>query len=261
VPSAEKAKALWKKYRDDPNIDRDNLGIGGREQLFIPNVKRAREKIRDNYIDNEQSEGSQRIKAPKHADITLLRDHVGRQDVSYANDFLRGKSSSSVDGPAAIPKGELPKAAPRKVALEREVPKLGQQMDKDIKSLKADMAKTMATAEKAKELVKTTVVSLNDRASHLYKSTLQFRLQVASRWSGDLNAVIVLGAEPVAAVPLPLPLPGATAVAAIVGQAWLDVTAQARAIVSSKSGRMLPSGVFNCLVCQWWLLAITMRGK
>jgi hypothetical protein len=84
----EEAKEWWDQLKDDPSVDWEHKGRGGRLQLFIPNAVVRRERLRDRYIDNAQEEGSAPLKKPRRADIDDLRAHVERQDIDFANDFL-----------------------------------------------------------------------------------------------------------------------------------------------------------------------------
>lgn len=56
VPKPE-AESHWKSFEDDPAVDRDTDGIGGRQQLWIPNAFRSREFFRDKFVESAQEEG------------------------------------------------------------------------------------------------------------------------------------------------------------------------------------------------------------
>ena len=193
LPGAE-VRAWWQELLDDPNVERDYKGRGGRLQLYIPNAILARDRLRDRYIDNAQEEGSAPIRNCKPKDIQVLRDHVDRQEVNHAADFLKAPSSSSSQQKRAAP-DELAALAPpkKKVALEREVPKLGKAIEKELKTITTEFNKAWSAAEAARDAIISTEMPLTDRASFLYKSTLQFRMQVGARFKGDQDLVIVLG--------------------------------------------------------------------
>ena len=90
--SEEEAQDWWKEMLDDPRIERDNAGRGGRLQLFVPKAMVAREQLRDRFIENLQEEMSNPSKKCKEADRQALRDHVDRQKVSFADEFLNNGS-------------------------------------------------------------------------------------------------------------------------------------------------------------------------
>ena len=85
------------------------------------------------------------MKKPKTKDIQVLRDHVARQSTSAADEFL--KNPSHREKPQVAPKAAAAPTALKKVALEREVPKFGQAMEKELASLKNEMAKTKKLGE------------------------------------------------------------------------------------------------------------------
>ena len=87
VPNAE-AKSLWASHVDDASIDRDNDGLGGRLQLWIPKVKRTRENIRDKFVQDSTEECSQALKKPKPQELDQLRDFCGSRHTSFADSFL-----------------------------------------------------------------------------------------------------------------------------------------------------------------------------
>ena len=106
-----------------------------------------------------------------------------------------------------------PKEKPKKVNLERELPKFGTAMTKHLAGLTVDVKKALASANLAAEKMEKTDMSLSDRPSHMLTSTLQFRMQLAVRWLGDSDKVIVLGKQkPAAAVPAAATAAAATAV-------------------------------------------------
>lgn len=188
----------WNQLDSDANVDRDNLGFGGRKQLWVPNVQQCRERVNERYIDNFQEEASQLQRGSKEADRAALREHVERQGVSFADPFLRahehetpGQKRKRDENSAEKPSG----ASVKKVALEREVPKLTVAMDKDVKSLALEIEKAMRTAEQAAQAVKDTGHSLTDRVATAYKSTLQFRMQLGYRWQGNQDISSVQGGK------------------------------------------------------------------
>ena len=188
-----------KELKDDPKVDRDHKARGGRLQLFIPAAIVARERMRDRYIDNMQEEGSTPMKKPKPKDIQVLRDHVDRQDVDHANAWLRAAADSPSEKRPNIAGTASGEPNTKKVAVEREVPKFAKIMEKELLSLNQEFDKAWSQAEKARDALAASEKPLNDRSSHLYKSTLQFRMQVASRFLGNQDVVIVLGKPTVAA--------------------------------------------------------------
>lgn len=193
----EEAKEWWKEMKDDPSVVRDHKGRGGRLQLFVPGAVVARERLRDRFIENEEEEGSAPVKKAKTSDIEELRKHVDRQDVDFANEFLADSRATPVKkkaggGALMASPGEVTPTG-KKIELEREVPKFGQQVEKEVKTLVSDFGKGWRNVEKAVEIMATTTLPLNDQASHLYKNTLQFRKQIGHRFLGEPDVVVVLG--------------------------------------------------------------------
>ena len=136
---------------------------------------------------------------PKPPHLQDLRDHVHRQEVSFGDAFFKQNgsgagSSSSKRKEDQDDEAEAGVKRPvKKVCLERELPKFGTAMSKNIQSLVADMQKSVACAKKAAQSIDATSVQLTDKPSVLFKGTLHFRMQLAFRWLSDLNSVIVLG--------------------------------------------------------------------
>ena len=91
--------------------------------------------------------------------------------------------------------GDGPGKTAKTVNLTREVPKLGQAMEKQLEKVASEIDKNLDMATTAAECIKIASLSLNDRASCSYKVSLQFRHQIMTRWSGDQNTVIMLEAE------------------------------------------------------------------
>ncbi|CAE7529917.1 unnamed protein product [Symbiodinium sp. KB8] len=200
----QETKDWWAKLLDSPGVDRDYEGYGGKLRLYIPNAEEGRDRLRDQYIDNRQEEGSAVDKRAKPQDQEELRRHVHRQQVSFADAFFQGghggsRSSTSAGskrkaGDEEDPDAEKP-SDPRhakKVCMEREVPKFGVAMSKNMATLKVEMQKSFVLAKKASEILEKTDAPLNDKPSYMFKATLQFRMQLGVRWLDDVNKVVVL---------------------------------------------------------------------
>ena len=114
--------------------------------------------------------------------------------MSFAHEFLtKGDRSAEVKlKRKAEDEGDNQRLA-KKVCLTREQPKFGVAMGKHMETLAADMQKAMNQAKKAVAVIEKANVALTDKPSHLFKSTLQFRMQLAFRWSNDINTVVMIG--------------------------------------------------------------------
>jgi hypothetical protein len=162
-----------------------------KEQLYIPKAQRARDSTRERYVDNVQEEGSVADKKCSEEQRQALRDHVDRQKVSLASDFLsHGQSKKE---PSAASSAAVKPSPAKMVALERELPKFGMVMQKDMKSIRADVEKALVLAKRAENAILETKLPLTDKPSAIYKGTLQFRYQLALRWKGDQDTVVMLG--------------------------------------------------------------------
>ena len=64
----QETKDWWAKLLDSPGVDRDYEGYGGKLRLYIPNAEEGRDRLRDQYIDNRQEEGSAVDKRAKPQD-------------------------------------------------------------------------------------------------------------------------------------------------------------------------------------------------
>ena len=173
-------------------------------QLWIPKAKRGRENIRDRFSQSASMEGSQVSKKPKQQELDQLRDFAGAQHASFADPFFSTPVGTAAGPQALGPKGkgkgktrksgDGPGKTAKIVNLPREVPKLGQAMEKQLEKVASEIDKNMDMATTAAECIKIASLSLNDRASCSYKVSLQFRHQIMTRWSGDQNTVIMLEA-------------------------------------------------------------------
>jgi hypothetical protein len=217
VPEDE-AKEWWNELKANPHVARDNGGRSGRLQLWVPNADkcsfRGSERFAEHAVDEESKNG-------KPAEVGVLIEHLDRQDNTQAHGFL-------ASGPGSQPlkkryldeiekkkiDGDLP--VPKRICLEREIPKLGPKMEMDLSGVKTKLEKAMVVCDKAILVLSSCTHEVTDKSSHMYKSTLQHRMQVAHRWLGS-PTVVLIGqslASDAAASSNPVPVPDVAAAVA-----------------------------------------------
>ncbi len=182
----EEAAAWWKELRNNPHIDRDKGGRGGRLQLYVPR-ETFRENKKEEYIDERAEEGSEQIRRPREADHVMLRDHLRRQETSFADDFFtptkkRGGMESEPSEPTPAKKAKQETAA--KVNLPVEVPKLYCRTDNALAACVKGMKDALTSLQNAKGKVDTYDEALkkDDLAHAAYLATVDARMELLSRF-------------------------------------------------------------------------------
>jgi hypothetical protein len=191
VPEDE-AKEWWSELKADPHVARDNGGRNGRLQLWVPNADkcsfRGSERFTEHAVDEESKNG-------KPAEVGVLVEHLDRQDATQAHGFLASGPGSQTLKKRYLDEIEKKKdvdlPAPKKKCLEREIPKLGPKMEMDLSGVKTKLEKAMVVCDKAILVLSSCTHEVTDKSSHMYKSTLQHRMQVANRWLGSPNVVLI----------------------------------------------------------------------
>ena len=191
VPEDE-AKEWWSELRADPHVGRDHGGRNGRLQLWVPNAEKCNFRGSERFTEHAVDEES---KAVKPAEAAVLIEHLDRQDATQAHSFLASGPGSKTPAKRYLDEIEKKKdeslPASKKNCLEREIPKLGPKMETDLLGVKTKLEKAMVVCDKAILVLSSCTHEVTDKSSHMYKSTLQHRMQVASRWLGSPNVVLI----------------------------------------------------------------------
>lgn len=206
--SDTEADSEWKKYLNDPKIDRDNDGLLGALQLWIPKFN-YRSWERDTFVDNVVEQGSKPLRNAKEDDVELLKTHAHRQDVSFSEDFLKKTDKASIAAKRALEvgasaaggdagSGKVSKRLKKSFNFDRDIAKLDKSMELDLKKLDAATNKTLNVYDKAIAALAQAELS-QDRALSSYVRGLQFRRQVMHRLQDDVATVVVLADGPPAA--------------------------------------------------------------
>ena len=188
----QEAAEWWTDFFDNPLVERDNAGSRGRLQLWIPKPK-ANIMQNETYTDSAVSEGSKAIKAPREKDVDMPKEHVKRQKVSYASEFLMGThfGGSGVNTPSkrGLPDVEVTPAKRRakEIELDREVPKLYTIMDKDLNTPRVTMGTSLKRVQAAKEAFgKYNIMdhACKDVALIAILKNIKFRAYMICAWHG-----------------------------------------------------------------------------
>ena len=153
----EEWEPWWGEFLDNPDIERDEKGFRGRQQLWIPNAHMNRSRQRTTGVTDEVNTGQNPIKKPEEHDVEVLKDHVLNQNRGFGDDFIRKAHGDRTQLNAALTKASPckrsaehskdpketaggPEASPSKKArtrkitcLERDAPKLFTAMTQGVK--------------------------------------------------------------------------------------------------------------------------------
>ena len=193
----DEAKAWWIELKSDPSIEQDKNGRNGRLQLWVPNAAKFKERGTDRFTEHVVEEESKNVKP---AEVDDLVEHLDRQNTTQAHSFLAAGATRQVGRKRCAEEAEKKQTeqpASKKISLEREIPKFGPKMEKDLKEMKTSVEKSMQNCNAAVSAIASCTHLLKDKASHMYKGTLQFRMQIAHRWLGSPKVVMLDADEPV----------------------------------------------------------------
>eukprot|EP00438_Fugacium_kawagutii_P014582 Skav210160 [mRNA] locus=scaffold1811:103411:117781:+ [translate_table: standard] len=184
----DEAAELWREYDDDAQVERDFKGFRGALRLWIP-AHEMKSKEREHYVDNRIAEGSD--------------DHLARQDLSFRDEHfqisadqqadlaMRTPLKSPVSSPADTgnqkPEGEELETPEKSVNLTRERPIFHRTADAGLRKMKAELGKSLQTAEAAIVAWRAHPNDLktSDRALLAFCRVFQFRLEAGQRCNGS----------------------------------------------------------------------------
>ena len=204
----EEWEPWWGEFLDNPDIERDEKGFRGRQQLWIPNAHMNRSREKRTGVTDEVNTGQNPIKKPEEHDVEVLKDHVHNQNRGFGDDFIRKAHGDRTQLNAALTKASPckrsaehskdpketaggPEASPskrtrtRKIScVERDAPKLFKAMSQDVKKFeKLEETAVQKFFKAVVELMRIPEAEKRaDPALMSYTRTLQFRAQLFMKW-------------------------------------------------------------------------------
>jgi hypothetical protein len=191
----DEAKTLWKQFKADPTVHRDNDGLGGRFQLYILKGKLLKSRT-ETFVQQEAEEGSNPIKKCSEADRLVLRDHVQRQQTSHADGFFVGTPGSKRSRSPGLDDDQADenrRSSGKKgkgiitssVELTRELPKLYTSIEKSLANTKSEIHKVLTAGQLQWAELRAIEPHHINPALKMYVHCLSFKMQGLYRWGND----------------------------------------------------------------------------
>ena len=188
------SKDWWKDMLSNPQVERDNGGFKGRQQLWVP-VGKKRSRGSESGVQDEVQEGGNQLKGATPHDVKVLKDHTKNLDASFADELFVLRACGSGTGscpPSEDAEGEgAVDKKPRTLKPERDAPRFHKAMQSAMEKLQKAREKSTCASDAAVKVLHEIPEDdkQKDKALNSYTSTLQLHAQIFMKFEGNTDVV------------------------------------------------------------------------